>query len=114
MAFLDTVADDLAGVMLAGDFSESVVIVQGSLSETVSGIFDLTYAETAQNGQTVQAKNPRVSIASDTLDALGFYVNDDAQIRDWLFTVRGVVYNVNRTERDGLGVMVFYLRRAKV
>lgn len=112
-ALLDTVASDLE-TMLEGEWSEDVTIESGSITETGPGVFDLTYAETLQNGATAQSKNPRVSLYAPAWALrLGLEINDiNAQHFD--FTIRGVKYKTFKTELDGTGWALIYLKRAKV
>lgn len=110
---LDTVGADL-DTMLSGEWAEDVTIESGSITETAKGVFDLTYAEMQQNGVTVQSKNPRVSLYAPTWAALlGVEINDK-NAQAFRFTIRGVEYVSNKTELDGTGWALCYLKRAKV
>ena len=110
---LDTVAADL-DTMLSGEWAEPVTIESGSITETDKGVFDLTYAETTQSGVTVQSKNPRVSLYAPTWSALLGVEIDDKTAQHFLVTVRSVRYTVDKTQPDGTGWVVLYLKKAKV
>jgi hypothetical protein len=90
--------------MIRGEFSETVVISNGTLQGQSNGIFDIPYQELDLDTNTVvMSQKPRITIWADDF---AFPV-----IRQCTVTVRGMNFVIFSIENNGEGALTLWLEK---
>jgi hypothetical protein len=104
MSFLDYANRDLAAIV-GGDFSENLMITNGSVSLGTRGLFDESYKYVSAETHTeVLSEDSRVTLCDS-----GLAVN--IRSRSVIVSVRGIDYAVTEWIDNGDGSVTLYLER---
>lgn len=107
-SFLTDVVRELFEIVSA-EFSQPAEISVGTLTFSISGIFDKTFLTVDNEGAAVQSNFPQIGVFIKTIDdSLGHELSEDDNP---VLTTGGESYEIAYIERDGTGYARILLKK---